>query len=234
MRLFSRIACLVVAVAALVSVVSVSPASAHRGRTDSSGGHYCNVGSCAGTYHYHDTPLVSSDDSPGMCDKGAGSCLLGIAIGVSLMLGAPFFLPFWAFNKLSDRKLEKELEQERSERENMKKKVAELRAESKERAKKRKPVTRLGLLEKRLGVLREWFYDSDGNFQPHTGWQQLDSFEQASCRQWLPGIIADLKHRDSLGGLTEQEQQNLHDFLTWLEGEEWWRELTGQDDGLED
>ncbi|NCS97224.1 MAG: YHYH domain-containing protein [Candidatus Pacebacteria bacterium] len=28
-------------------------ALAHSGRTDSSGGHNCNVGSCAGTYHYH-------------------------------------------------------------------------------------------------------------------------------------------------------------------------------------
>jgi hypothetical protein len=27
--------------------------SAHSGRTDSSGGHNCYVGSCAGTYHYH-------------------------------------------------------------------------------------------------------------------------------------------------------------------------------------
>lgn len=26
---------------------------AHSGRTDSNGGHNCNVGSCAGTYHYH-------------------------------------------------------------------------------------------------------------------------------------------------------------------------------------
>lgn len=31
----------------------VSPAIAHSGRTDSSGGHNCNVGACAGTYHYH-------------------------------------------------------------------------------------------------------------------------------------------------------------------------------------
>lgn len=30
-----------------------SGVSAHSGRTDSSGGHNCNVGSCAGTYHYH-------------------------------------------------------------------------------------------------------------------------------------------------------------------------------------
>lgn len=36
---------------------------AHSGRTDSSGGHYCNVGSCAGTYHYHNggyTPTTST------------------------------------------------------------------------------------------------------------------------------------------------------------------------------
>lgn len=30
-----------------------SPVLAHSGRTDSSGGHNCNVGACAGTYHYH-------------------------------------------------------------------------------------------------------------------------------------------------------------------------------------
>lgn len=29
--------------------------SAHSGRTDSSGGHNCNVGACAGTYHYHNS-----------------------------------------------------------------------------------------------------------------------------------------------------------------------------------
>jgi len=29
------------------------PAGAHSGRTDSNGGHNCNVGACAGTYHYH-------------------------------------------------------------------------------------------------------------------------------------------------------------------------------------
>ncbi len=34
-------------------LVSVSPVIAHSGRTDSSGGHNCNVGACAGTYHYH-------------------------------------------------------------------------------------------------------------------------------------------------------------------------------------
>ncbi len=42
--------------AALVFVVMMFPAgivNAHSGRTDSSGGHNCRVGACAGTYHYH-------------------------------------------------------------------------------------------------------------------------------------------------------------------------------------
>jgi len=34
-------------------LVSASPILAHSGRTDSSGCHNCNVGSCAGTYHCH-------------------------------------------------------------------------------------------------------------------------------------------------------------------------------------
>jgi hypothetical protein len=40
----------------LAIVILLSPiheVSAHSGRTDSSGGHNCNVGACAGTYHYH-------------------------------------------------------------------------------------------------------------------------------------------------------------------------------------
>jgi hypothetical protein len=37
----------------LVSLVTPQIAKAHSGRTDSSGGHNCNVGACAGTYHYH-------------------------------------------------------------------------------------------------------------------------------------------------------------------------------------
>ena len=37
-----------------VSVFSFSgSAGAHSGRTDSRGGHNCNVAPCAGTYHYH-------------------------------------------------------------------------------------------------------------------------------------------------------------------------------------
>lgn len=37
----------------LALVIPASPTFAHSGRTDSSGGHNCNVGACAGTYHYH-------------------------------------------------------------------------------------------------------------------------------------------------------------------------------------
>lgn len=34
-------------------LVPISGINAHSGRTDSSGGHNCYVGACAGTYHYH-------------------------------------------------------------------------------------------------------------------------------------------------------------------------------------
>lgn len=39
----------------LVSLVALAPSmvSAHGGGLDSNGGHNCNVGPCAGTYHYH-------------------------------------------------------------------------------------------------------------------------------------------------------------------------------------
>jgi resuscitation-promoting factor RpfB len=37
---------------------------AHSGRTDSSGGHNCNVGSCAGTYHYHNGGGYTSTPPP--------------------------------------------------------------------------------------------------------------------------------------------------------------------------
>ncbi len=42
-----------VAIVAIVGIILPSAIFAHSGRTDSSGGHNCNVGSCAGTYHYH-------------------------------------------------------------------------------------------------------------------------------------------------------------------------------------
>ena len=36
---------------------------AHGGGLDSSGGHNCYVGSCAGTYHYHRSSSTKSNDS---------------------------------------------------------------------------------------------------------------------------------------------------------------------------
>lgn len=37
----------------VILLTATSPVEAHSGRTDSQGGHNCNVGACAGTYHYH-------------------------------------------------------------------------------------------------------------------------------------------------------------------------------------
>lgn len=52
----------------LALFMPVGLASAHSGRTDSSGGHYCRVGACAGTYHYHNggysAPTTNIERSP--------------------------------------------------------------------------------------------------------------------------------------------------------------------------
>ena len=42
-------------IALLLLFLTSSPVNAHSGRTDSSGGHNCYVGACAGTYHYHNS-----------------------------------------------------------------------------------------------------------------------------------------------------------------------------------
>ena len=47
--LISKSALLVV----LAVILSPNTGFAHGGRTDSNGGHNCNVGACRGTYHYH-------------------------------------------------------------------------------------------------------------------------------------------------------------------------------------
>lgn len=39
--------------ATLFLIAPIAPAAAHGGGLDSDGGHNCNVGSCAGTYHCH-------------------------------------------------------------------------------------------------------------------------------------------------------------------------------------
>ena len=46
----------------LTLIIQSAPADAHSGRTDAYGGHNCYVGSCAGTYHYHNGGYV--DDTP--------------------------------------------------------------------------------------------------------------------------------------------------------------------------
>ena len=54
--LFSKSILLVI----IVYLCLVPFANAHSGRKDSSGGHNCYVGSCAGTYHYHSGSSRSS------------------------------------------------------------------------------------------------------------------------------------------------------------------------------
>ena len=57
----------------ILSVFSFSgSAGAHSGRTDSRGGHNCNVPPCAGTYHYHNSG-GSYDNSGGSYDNSGGS-----------------------------------------------------------------------------------------------------------------------------------------------------------------
>lgn len=49
-------------VACLIFFLMVAEsASAHPGRTDAYGGHNCYVGSCAGTYHYHNGGYIEDD-----------------------------------------------------------------------------------------------------------------------------------------------------------------------------
>lgn len=54
---------LIVVSLTMATVSFVTPVSAHSGRTDSSGGHNCNVGACAGTYHYHNGGSAPSTPS---------------------------------------------------------------------------------------------------------------------------------------------------------------------------
>lgn len=62
---------------------------AHSGRTDSSGGHNCRVGSCAGTYHYHNEgsgygsissytpPIKTCGSNAYLSSNGECYCVLG-------------------------------------------------------------------------------------------------------------------------------------------------------------
>jgi hypothetical protein len=54
MQIARRLLLLLVMLSSLIiSPIQPTEAFAHSGRTDSSGGHNCRVGSCAGTYHFH-------------------------------------------------------------------------------------------------------------------------------------------------------------------------------------
>lgn len=60
-------ACLTVVAWVVFLMVGAVNVSAHSGRTDARGGHNCNVGACAGTYHYHNggsTPAPSIGSTP--------------------------------------------------------------------------------------------------------------------------------------------------------------------------
>lgn len=52
------------------SVLFTPSINAHSGRTDASGGHNCNVGSCAGTYHYHNGGGYTAPSAPNYYEQG--------------------------------------------------------------------------------------------------------------------------------------------------------------------
>lgn len=58
----------------------VSDAYGHGGGKDSSGGHYCHVGSCKGTYHYHRDSYSKSSESTVGSFFGAITFLIFIGI----------------------------------------------------------------------------------------------------------------------------------------------------------
>lgn len=58
---------IMITAAMFFSILTVSATMAHGGRTDANGGHNCNVGACAGTYHYHNgggTPPPAPTPAP--------------------------------------------------------------------------------------------------------------------------------------------------------------------------
>ena len=54
---------LIPSIVALSVMLAPSTGFAHSGGTDSNGGHNCNVGACAGTYHYHNGGSSNSGGS---------------------------------------------------------------------------------------------------------------------------------------------------------------------------
>ena len=57
-------------VVSMITVGTSSVAVGHSGRTDSYGGHNCNVGSCAGTYHFHSGAPKISPETDDYTPKG--------------------------------------------------------------------------------------------------------------------------------------------------------------------
>ena len=58
----------------------ITSAFGHGGGLDSSGGHYCYVGSCKGTYHYHRDKNSNSSDSAVGSFFGTLTFLIFIAV----------------------------------------------------------------------------------------------------------------------------------------------------------
>ena len=69
----------------------ISHAQAHGGGLDSSGGHNCYVGSCKGTYHYHQKPTKPSNIVNQSSDGWLGP--LVVLIFILILVGA-FLRPF--------------------------------------------------------------------------------------------------------------------------------------------
>ena len=69
----------------------ISKAQAHGGGLDSSGGHNCYVGSCKGTYHYHQKATKPSNSFNEPSDGWLGPLVVLVLI---LMLVGAFLKPF--------------------------------------------------------------------------------------------------------------------------------------------
>ena len=103
-------------VGTVVTLAHPVAALAHSGKTDSSGGHHCNVGSCAGTYHYHNGGAASPvPQSSGGSSSGAAAlpwdwlpllALLGLAAWV-----------FWFRPQAQRARIHAKAERDRLERE---------------------------------------------------------------------------------------------------------------------
>ena len=105
--------------AALVGVVvtladSVA-AFAHSGDTDSRGGHHCNVGSCAGTYHYHNGGGASPVPTSAGGSSSGGAALLWDWFPLLALLGLAAWF-FWFRPQAKVARIHAKAERDRLER----------------------------------------------------------------------------------------------------------------------